>query len=201
MLRPWLPADAPALVEACQDPALRRWASLPLSDEADGLRWVESQRQGWTSGDRFSFAVLEAQHLGTHRQLLGHVALKAVARGKPSAEVGYWTAAHARGRGVAPRALQALADWAFHTFGAHGLRRLELLHQLDNQASCRVAEKTRFSFDRVLPAAPPAFPLDGHLHVLCWDGARARGVLPRASGRPADPGRPAHDDAGAVGMA
>ncbi|MFG3114570.1 GNAT family N-acetyltransferase [Streptomyces sp. NPDC048197] len=166
LLRPWRSTDVPALVEACRDPVLRSWTSVRVRDEADGLRWIEAQRQGWTTGDRFAFAIQEANPRCAPGQLMGHVVLKAVAHGKPSAEVGYWTAAPARGRGVAPRALQAVTDWAFRAFGTHGLHRLELLHRLGNQASCRVAEKTHFAFDRILPAAPPTFPLDGHLHVL-----------------------------------
>jgi RimJ/RimL family protein N-acetyltransferase len=66
---------------------------------------------------------------------------------------------------VAPRALEALTGWAFGTFVADGLERLELLHQVDNLASCRVAQKSRYDLDSVLPAAPPSFPRDGHLHV------------------------------------
>lgn len=91
--------------------------------------------------------------------------LKAVAPGKASAEVGYRTAAHARGRRVASRALDTLTDWAFEVLGADGLERQELLHQVDNQASCRVAQKSRYDFDQVLPAAPPSFPLEGHVHI------------------------------------
>ncbi|MFF7266579.1 GNAT family N-acetyltransferase [Streptomyces sp. NPDC008159] len=78
------------------------------------------------------------------------------------------TAAHARGRGVAPRAPEALTSCACDTFGADGLERLELLHQEDNLASCRVAQKIGHEFDRVLPAAPPSFPLDGRLRPLPW---------------------------------
>ncbi len=96
---------------------------------------------------------------------MGNAVLKDVAPGKPSAEVGYWTAAHARGRGVAPRALEVLTAWAFDTFGTGGLNHLELLHQVDNLASCRVAQKSRYGFDSVLPAAPPSFPREGHRHT------------------------------------
>jgi RimJ/RimL family protein N-acetyltransferase len=108
---------------------------------------------------------MEKQPDSVHGQLAGSVVLKEVVSGKPSAEVGYWTAAHARGRGVAHRALEALTSWAFDTFGADGLDRLELLHQEDNLASCRVAQKGGYEFARVLSAAPPSFPLDGHLHI------------------------------------
>ncbi|EGG48102.1 putative acetyltransferase [Streptomyces griseoaurantiacus M045] len=48
---------------------------------------------------------------------------------------------------------------------ADGLEHLELLHQVDNRASCRVAHKSRYVLDTVLPAAPPSCPGEGHLHV------------------------------------
>lgn len=100
---------------------------------------------------------------GTSRLVANVVLKRADPRGR-FAEVGYWTAAYARGRGVAPRALEALTGWAFGTFAADGLERLELLHQVDNPASCRVAEKAGYGYERTLPARPP-FPNDGHLHA------------------------------------
>lgn len=169
VLRPWRMEDVAALVEVSRDPALRQWWSSVVDNDADGARWVQAQQRGWAAGDRFGFAALEVQPGSVREQLVGNVVLKEVAPGKPTAEVGYWTAAHARGRGVAPRALEVLTGWAFDTFGAAGLQRLELLHQEDNLASCRVAQKSRYEFDRVLPAAPPAFPLDGHLHIRRMD--------------------------------
>lgn len=172
LLRPWTPDDAPELVELSRDDALRRWTSSAADDEASAARWIADQQRGWESGDRFAFAVVEAQAPATDGQLaghtdgrlVGHAALGKVARDAASAEVGYWTAAHVRGRGVAPRALEALTDWAFRTF-TDGLTRLELLHQVDNTASCRVAQKCRYELSALLPAAPPAYPLDGHVHI------------------------------------
>ncbi|WSY65844.1 GNAT family N-acetyltransferase [Streptomyces sp. NBC_00885] len=171
VLRPWCVEDVEPLVEVCRDPALSPWTSSSVENDADGARWVQAQLQGWAAGDRFGFAVLEAQPESAHGQLVGSVVLKDVTTGEPSAEVGYWTAAHARGRGVAPRALEVLTRWAFDTFGADGLERLELLHQMDNLASCRVAQKSRYEFDRVLPAAPPSYPVDGHLHIRRTDAS------------------------------
>ncbi|MEU1407873.1 GNAT family N-acetyltransferase [Streptomyces sp. NPDC005728] len=169
ILRPWNPADAAGLVELDWDDALRRWTSSAVNDEASAARWVQDQQRGWETGDRFGFAIVETQAPGNEGQLAGHVVLKNVTAGASSAEVGYWTAAHARGRGVAPRALQALTDWAFTAFPGDGLTRLELLHQVDNTASCRVAQKSRYELTRPLPAAPPAYPAAGHLHVRTRD--------------------------------
>ncbi|WP_329103289.1 GNAT family N-acetyltransferase [Micromonospora sp. NBC_01699] len=113
-------------------------------------------------------------------RLLGNVALKTVEPGSGSAEVGYWTAVYARGRGIAPLALTALTGWAFETFAPAGLTRLDLLHQVDNAASCRVAEKAGYRFEQVLPARPP-FPNDGHVHVRHHAPADAGPVAPVTS--------------------
>ncbi|MFF4833862.1 GNAT family N-acetyltransferase [Streptomyces sp. NPDC001315] len=166
LLRPWRQADATGLVELYRDEALRRWTSGAVDDAESAAGWVREQERGWAVGDRFAFAVVETRTDGADGRLAGHVVLKRPVPDASSAEVGYWTAAHARGRGVAPRALHALTDWAFGAFAADGLTRLELLHQVDNTASCRVAQKTGFAFTALLPAAPPALPLDGHVHTL-----------------------------------
>lgn len=163
VLRPWTAADTGALVEVCRDDALRRWTSIRVDDEASAVRWIRAQRPR-EAGERFAFAVVELQVTGSEGRLVGHAAVRNITPGSRSAEVGYWTAAPARGRGVAPRALRALTDWAFCAFAPHGLTSLDLLHQVDNTASCRVAQKSGYAPVGILPAAPPACPLDGHLH-------------------------------------
>lgn len=165
LLRPWCAEDVPALVAAHRDPELRRRLLTSIDGEDDGLAWVRIQEREWAAGARFAFAVLEAGFDGVPPRLVGHVAVKEIASGMPSAEVRYWTAAHARGRGVAPRALKALTAWSFATFRAQGLERLELLHQVDNTGSCRVAAQCGYALDRILPSSPPAYPRDGHVHV------------------------------------
>ncbi|MFI6034684.1 GNAT family N-acetyltransferase [Streptomyces sp. NPDC051315] len=188
LLRPWRPRDADGLADTYGDPVMRRWSGVTMDDAADAERWVREQRRGWRTGERLAFAVLEDRPGGGEGRLAGHVVLK-TPHG-PSPEVGYWTAAHARGRGVASRALGALTEWAFTAFP--GLTRLALLHQVDNTASCRVAEKTGYGLDGVLLAAPPAFPLDGHLHV------RVRGAGDGPAGRAGQGGEAPAAGLGAV---
>ncbi|MET8638940.1 GNAT family protein [Streptomyces sp. NPDC004680] len=126
-------------------------------------------------GDRFAIAVLEAQSDAADGQVVGHVVLKEAAACRPSAEVGCWTAAHARGRGARPRAPEAVSGRAFDALGADGPERLKLLHQVDNPASCRVAPKIGHGLDSFLPAAPPLLPREGHPHIRrSGDGAPYR---------------------------
>ncbi|MDX3240643.1 GNAT family N-acetyltransferase [Streptomyces sp. ME18-1-4] len=105
LLRPWEAADADDMVEAYRDDALRRWTASTVDDAVGAARWIQEQQRGWETGDRFGLAVVESRESGQREPLVGHVVLKRGSPGSPSAEVGYWTAAHARGRGVVPRAL------------------------------------------------------------------------------------------------
>lgn len=173
VLRPWRAEEIEQLIEVCRDPGLRRYTSASVDSVPEGERWVQTQEAGWAAGERFSFAVLDQ---GSDR-LVGNVVLKEFADGGSVAEVGYWTSAQARGLSVAPRALEVLTDWAFDTFAARGLKRLILQHQVENVASCRVAQKCRFEFDQILAPAPPRFPHVGLLHVRRTDaenGPRVR---------------------------
>lgn len=160
LLRPWRPDDLPALVAAHRDPALRRWLAHSLADEAEARQWLAAQAAGWDSATRFSFAVVldENDHAP-----VGHVVVKVGTAGV--AEVGYWTAPQVRGRGIAVRALETVSRWALGTQDLAPLTRLDLLHAKDNQASCRVAEKSGFVLHDLLPDAPPTYPGGGHRHV------------------------------------
>ena len=162
-VRAWHDDDAAELLAVAADPRMRRWTSLRVDDLPGARRWLSEQHRGWADGTRYSFAVRERD--GT---LAGLVALKRPDPRARVAEVGYWTAAHARGRGVAPRAVRALTAWAFTRFAE--LDRLELLHQVDNAASCRVALKSGYALQRTLaPQAP--YPREGHLHACARAGA------------------------------
>lgn len=188
LLRPWLAADMPALVAemgreyptaglASRADASRRPTALPggaqrwtgPTDERDAAEWLAGQDRGWRDADWLTFAVLEADAC-TGYALAGHVALENRLDGgrvgeRETGEIHYWTAVAARGRGVAPAAARAVTDWAFDAFGASSLRQIMIVHDLDNPASCRVAEKAGYPFREVSPARPPLWFTDGHIHL------------------------------------
>ena len=136
--------------------------------ERDAARWLASQDRGWRDGGRLSFAVLEAGDAGGCA-LAGNVGLKnreEVGRigERETAEIGYWTAVAARGRGIAPAAVRAVTDWVFDAFAGASLRQIMLVHDVGNRASCRVAEKAGYPFRELSPANPPHWLTDGHIH-------------------------------------
>lgn len=167
LLRRWTQEDIPALLTAHQDPVLRRWLRHPVTS-ADQARDIFARHDAARrAGSGFSFAVLliAAEDEGAGNPI-GGVSLRGLGDEAAHGEVGYWTAAHARGQGVAPRALGAVCAWAFQLPRTRPLDGLKLIHAIGNLASCRVAAKAGFTLAEVLPPLPPEFPEDGHLHIL-----------------------------------
>jgi RimJ/RimL family protein N-acetyltransferase len=162
LLRPWTEQDIPAMVEAHRDPVMRQWLRHPVTNADEARRIIQARRADSEAGAGFSFAVLLAEPEGP---LVGGVSVRGLDSAAVAGEVGYWVAAAARGRGIAPRAVDVVCEWAFSLPRDQPLERLELLHSVGNRASCRVAEKAGFRFSAVLPPLLPDFPDDGHLHV------------------------------------
>ncbi len=130
-------SDVPVVQRACDDADSARWLPLPVPyTEQDAGAWalgiVPSE---WAQGRVASAAVVDA----VTDELLGAVGLTP-GRDR-TGEVGYWTAPWARGRGVAVRAARLHTGWAVD---ALGLARVELLTDVRNHASQRVAEKAGF---------------------------------------------------------
>ncbi|MDP9799546.1 RimJ/RimL family protein N-acetyltransferase [Catenuloplanes nepalensis] len=148
-LRPLRRSDAPDVVAACSDPLTQRF--LPLLPrpytEADALWWIEEGAEAeWRQGG----GVWAVADPATDR-LAGTIGLHRVVRERAQAEVGYWVAPWARGRGIATAATVALSAHAF----AHGFARLELLSELENVASQRVALAAGFQREAVRRGVAP----------------------------------------------
>ncbi|GED87994.1 GNAT family N-acetyltransferase [Streptomyces sp. 6-11-2] len=140
LLRPWTPEDAPVVHDVFQDPVMHQWHARAAESESEAAGWIEEWRAAWAADREAQWAVADAD---TGRPV-GRVALREVRFEDGAAEVAYWTAPAARGRGVASRATAALVHWAFEDTGFH---RLELLHSVHNGASCRVATRTGFALE------------------------------------------------------
>ena len=139
LLRPWREDDVDDYVAAVQDPTTRVWAG-PYPESREELAAILARRRDWSAGDHASWAVVDA---GTG-ELLGSVSLHLIDRDQADAEMGYWTAPGARGRGVAGASVEAACRWGFTELGLH---RVQLYHAVENTASGRVAEKAGFTLE------------------------------------------------------
>ncbi|MFI0988358.1 GNAT family N-acetyltransferase [Streptomyces exfoliatus] len=168
-LRNFVPGDAEAVYEICQDPAIRRWTTVPdpyTRQDADFFlnRLVPD---GWREDTEYAFAV---------EPLAGGPLLAAASlssRDGGAWEIGFWLAEEHRGGGYMTEIARALAHWAFTGLGC---TRLVWRAEVGNAASRAVAERVGFVVEGVQRAA---LVNKGTLRD-CWVGA----LLPSDFGLP-----------------
>jgi RimJ/RimL family protein N-acetyltransferase len=183
LVRHWRIRDMPALISAMRReyPTAGLWPNPDLDslvppgwtgprNQTDADMWLDSQDRGWRTGQWLTFIVLQPGRAEGGHHLSGHIGLKPSTPGcrvdrAESAEVGVWTAPEARGQGIATAALVAVTGWAFDSFGEDTLRRIGFVHDIDNQAACRVAEKSRYPLQEISPASPPQWRAAAHIHA------------------------------------
>jgi RimJ/RimL family protein N-acetyltransferase len=164
-LRPARESDIPAIVAACRDPEIARWTRVPSPYmREDAERFLAIAAAEARAGHGVALAVADAAN-----RLVGTVGLMEL-DGEGYGEIGYWTAADARGRGIASRAVMLVRDWAH---AALGLTTIEILPHRDNRASQRVAERAGFTATgevRSVARMPPG-RRDGYLTYRWTAGA------------------------------
>ncbi|MFF5177598.1 GNAT family N-acetyltransferase [Micromonospora sp. NPDC000316] len=160
-LRPFRADDVADVVDGCSDPLSQRFvSSMPTPyTEVDARWWIEAGAPATWAGGGAAYAIADP---ATDR-LLGGVGLSNPVPGRSQAEIGYWVRPSARGRGVATAATRALGEHAF----ANGTRRLELLTELENAASQRVALAAGYRYEGLRRSAGQH--RDGGRHdLLAW---------------------------------
>lgn len=172
LLRPWRQQDAPTVVAAFSDPAIQHWHLRRADDEDEARDWIGQWQDAWYAETGAHWAVVRPGSADDRTgEVLGRVSLRTLIPEIGQAECSYWVLPAARGRGVAPRAVSALARWAFDEIG---FERLELAHSVRNEPSCRVAAKAGFALEGTRRHSHPHADgwHDMHLHArLRGDGA------------------------------
>ncbi|NIJ04227.1 GNAT family N-acetyltransferase [Frigoribacterium faeni] len=149
------PADVEAIVDACQDPVLQRFTTVPTPYDRSDARFFLDRivRHGWSTGREATWGL---RGPGSSL-LLGIVSVRLGTR-----DVGFWTVPAARGRGLMTEALRLVADWAL---GEGGVDQLHWEGYVGNDASAAVARKAGFRYAGVGPGMHPG--RDGG-RPLCW---------------------------------
>jgi RimJ/RimL family protein N-acetyltransferase len=150
-IRPVELLDADALRDALVESKAEmiRWFFLPDAiDQATPT--PEAQRERVAAQIRareartvFAFVIVDARE----STLLGGCNINYIAWQPGFANIGYWVRTSRRGQGIAPDAVRQVARFGFEQLG---LKRLELVIDVANAASIRVAEKAGAVLEGVL---------------------------------------------------
>ena len=166
-LRRWQPADATQLVTAFQDSAIRKWNRRTLDSVQEAEALINAWKRGWRRDIAASWAVARTNERAT---VLGQAGFRSLFIEEGLAEVSYWVMPHERGRGLATLAADALANWGMKHLA---LERLELVHSVENLASCRVALQAGYQWEGVKRRLQQH--ADGRRHDMCPARSHPRG--------------------------
>lgn len=136
LLRELRTADAPAVAAHAGDERVARYLIEVPSPYPVALarRWIHGRRAWWELGRGVTFALVRRD---APDALLGTISLRRHARDR-RAELGYWLAASAWGRGFATEAVAQVIDFGFRQLA---LARIYAQVFAGNDASMRVLEK------------------------------------------------------------
>ncbi|QIM15568.1 GNAT family N-acetyltransferase [Leucobacter insecticola] len=131
--------DVPAIFEACQDPSIQRWTTVPAPYKREhAVGFVEHVTQAWESGEEHTWAI---RHAGVLCGMIGLI------RQEPgAAEIGYWVSPTARGQGLFAEAGRAVLDWGFAAHGGE-LERIEWRAYAGNVPSAYSARALGFRYE------------------------------------------------------
>ena len=141
-----LPADADVarIVEACRDPEIARYTTVPSPYRpSHTVEWMHRGLAGLAAGTDLHTVIAEADGA----DVLGTISLHEINRSASRCVAGYLTAPWARRRGVAGRALHLVCGYAFNDLR---LARVEVTIEPENSPSRATAESVGFRQEGVL---------------------------------------------------
>ena len=145
-LRPSAERDIDSIFNACQDPLIPQFTTIPATYTMDhAIDFVRS--------DPFSFA--ERRELrfiidygnGTDVQFAGVISLHTINIKNHTAEIGYWMDKSLRGKGIGTIAAKMITDYGFRSLG---FRRIDGLVDVDNLASQKLLTSAGFQKEGIL---------------------------------------------------
>jgi RimJ/RimL family protein N-acetyltransferase len=142
VLRPYGVQDVEADLAAVEHPSSARW--LNTHSTGDPAADVGALEDEVAEGRMLVLTIADPED----DRYLGAIVL--FAREAETGELAYVVAPEARGRGLAPRALRAVGEWAFAELG---LQRLQLRIEPENEVSHAVALRAGYQREGTLRSA------------------------------------------------
>jgi RimJ/RimL family protein N-acetyltransferase len=118
------------------------WANEDYSIEVP-TEWIMAQPESWENDTSYEFVAVDRNT----QEILGGCGLNHINRAYLMANLGYWIRTDRTKEGIASEVTRLLANFGFKELG---LRRIEIVTDLENKASQRVAEKAGASYEGIL---------------------------------------------------
>jgi RimJ/RimL family protein N-acetyltransferase len=145
-LRPSEEKDIDSIFNACQDPLIPAFTTLPAAYTIDhAIDFVRSDPFSFAERREFRFVVDYGN--GDDVKFAGVISLHTINIKNHTAEIGYWLEKSMRGKGIGTIAAKMITDYGFRTLG---FRRIDGLADVDNTASQKLLTSAGYQKEGIL---------------------------------------------------
>jgi len=145
-LRPTLDSDVTTIYEACQDPLIPRFTTVPINyTMSHALDYFQRIPASIELQREIPFVVEFG--VGDEKEFAGVISLHTISIDNHRAEIGYWMHEQMRGKGIATAAVKILTGYGLDTLG---FKRIEAAVDLDNVTSQKLLISAGYEREGVL---------------------------------------------------
>ena len=145
-LRPSEEKDIDSIFNACQDPLIPAFTTVPAAYTIDhAIDFVRSDPFSFTERREFRFVIDYGN--GDDVKFAGVISLHTINIKNHTAEIGYWLEKSMRGKGIGTIAAKMITDYGFRTLG---FRRIDGLADVDNTASQKLLTSAGYQKEGIL---------------------------------------------------
>ena len=146
-LRPVRPSDAQDIFKGAQDPEVSKFTSLPANYTLDMAIAFSGDRSNYRLINKFELIFLIEYKDSSVKKFAGVISLHSIDIPNHRAEIGYWLAKDARGKGIGTKAAEIITEYGLMTLG---FRRIEALVNDQNGASKRLLLKAGYEYEGLM---------------------------------------------------
>ena len=145
-LRPSEEKDIDSVFNACQDPLIPAFTTVPAAYTIDhAIDFVRSDPFSFAERREFRFVIDYGN--GNDVKFAGVISLHTINIKNHTAEIGYWLEKSMRGKGIDTIAAKMITDYGFKTLG---FRRIDGLADVDNTASQKLLTSAGYQKEGIL---------------------------------------------------
>ena len=146
-LRPSRESDIESIYQACQDPLISHFTTVPANYTLEHAQSFVRQLdpEGLQSKREIRFIIENNQ--GATPALAGVISFHSPNFNNKVAEIGYWIAKEHRGKSIGTTAVKVLTNFGFETMGWN---RIEAMIDHDNEASKKVVTRAGYEHEGLL---------------------------------------------------
>ena len=145
-LRPSAERDIDAIFEACQDPVIPAFTTVPATYTLDhAIDFVRSDPFSFSERRELRFVIDYGN--GSDVNFAGVISLHTINIKNHTAEIGYWMEKSMRGKGIGTIAAKMITDYGFRSLG---FRRIDGLVDVENLASQKLLTSAGFQKEGIL---------------------------------------------------